>query len=144
MQTHVTGQPVLGELRQHALAPLLGNPLFSEAEQLQANHFVHETEDVARLTRWHANVLAEVARRLAAAAHQRGQATLQVTLRRLGPGSFRGHRPRQAHPAPTWIPGSPLPDRADRRAGTFDCRVAARFQDAQSLTLAHLLAHIPR
>lgn len=138
MQTHITGQPVLGELRQHVLAPLLGNPLFSEAEQLRANHLVHECEDVARLTRWYANVLVEIARR-AAAAHQRSQDALRITLRHLRPASFRGHRPRQRQPAPTWVPGAPLPDRTDRRTGTFDRLAAVRFRPADSLTLAHLL-----
>ncbi|RZK29871.1 MAG: hypothetical protein EOO61_20055, partial [Hymenobacter sp.] len=79
MANHVTGtsmlfsvpQPSLGELRQHVLMPLIGHPLFSEAEQLRANHFVHESDDIARLTRWGANVLAEIARRQAEAARQR-------------------------------------------------------------------------
>jgi hypothetical protein len=129
----------LGSLRQHVLAPLLDHPLFSEAERLRANHFVHKSEDVARLTRWHANVLAEIARRQAAAAHQRGQATLQATLQRLCLDSFRGHRPHQFPPTPTWVPGAFLPDRADCRAGTFDRRAAACFTPADSLTLATLL-----
>lgn len=129
----------LGELRQYILAALLGHPLFTAAEQLRANHFVHESEDIARLTRWHANVLGEIARREADAARQRGQATLQVTLHRLCPGSFRGYHSRQPQPAPTWAPGTPLPDRADRHAGTFDRRAAARFVPEQSLTLANLL-----
>jgi hypothetical protein len=140
MEIRVTGQPVLGELRQHVLVALLGNSLFSEAEQLRANHFVHECEDVARLTRWHHSVLAEIARREAAAAHQRGQVTLHATLCRLCPGSFRGYRPRQPQPAPTWVPGAPLPHRSDHRAGTFDRLAAARFQPADSLTLPHLLS----
>lgn len=150
MANHVTGPSTLasvlpsclGELRQHVLAALLGNPLFTAAEQLRANHFVHESEDITRLTRWHANVLTEIARREAAAAHQRRQATLQATLCRLYPGSFRGHRPRQPQPAPTWVPGAPLPDRADRHAGTFDRRAAARFAPWQSLTLANLLTRL--
>lgn len=130
---------MLGELRQHVLAALLGNPLFSEAEQLRANHFVHECEDIARLTRWHANVLAEIARREAVAAHQRSQDALRAMLRHLRPAGFRGYRPRKPQPAPTWVPGAPLPDQTDRRAGTFDRRAAARFQPTDSLTLAHLL-----
>ena len=138
METHVTEQPVLGELRQHVLAALLGNPLFSEAEQLRANHFVHECEDVARLTRWPANVLAEIARREAAAAHQRGQQALRAT--RLRARCFRSCRPRQPKSTPAWVPGTPLPDRADRLAGPLDRRSAARFQPADSLTLTHLLS----
>ena len=131
---------MLGELRQHVMAALLSNPLFSEAEQLRANHLVHECEDVPRLTRWHANVLAEIARREAAAAHEHSQQVLRATLRRLRSLSFRGHRPRQPKPTPTWAPGTPLPDRADRLAGPLDRRAAARFQPADSLTLTHLLS----
>ena len=140
METHVTGHIVLGGLRQHVLAALLGNPLFSEAEQLRANHLVHECEDVPRLTRWYASVLTEIARREAAAAHQRGQQALRATLHRLCPFGFRGHRPRQPKPTPTWAPGTPFPDRADRLAGPLDRRAAARFQPADSLTLTHLLS----
>lgn len=152
MLNHVTGTstPIsvlpscLGELRQYVLAALLGNPLFSEAEQLRANHFVHESEDVARLTRWHTNVLAEIARRQAAAAHQRRQQAGQVTLRQLHPHRFRGYRPRPRPTAPAWVPGTSLPDRTDRHAGTFDRRLAARFEPAQALTLAHLLTRPQR
>ncbi|RZJ56677.1 MAG: hypothetical protein EOO55_04770, partial [Hymenobacter sp.] len=81
METHVTGQPVLGELRQHVLLPLIGNPLFSEAEQLRANHFVHESDDITRLTRWGGNVLAEIARRQAEAARQHRHSATCTTLR---------------------------------------------------------------
>lgn len=144
METHVTGQPVLGELRQHVLMPLIGHPLFSEAEQLRANHFVHECEDTARLMRWRANVLAEIARRRVAAAHQRGQHSLRATLRRMDSPSFRGHLPRQPRPVPTWAPSAALPDRADRWAGTFDRQGVVRFQPKQSLTLAYLLARPQR
>lgn len=134
----------LGELRQHVLSPLIGNPLFSDAEQLRANHFVHECEDAARLTRWYANVLAEIARRQAAAAHQRRQQARQTTLRQLHSYRYRGHRPRKTQPTPTWVPGTALPNRADRHAGTFDRRAAAHFHPAQSLTLAHLLTPRPQ
>ena len=41
---------------------------------------------------------------------------------------------------PSWVPGAFLPDRADRRAGTFDFIAAARFQPADSLTFADLLS----
>lgn len=140
METHVTGQPVLGKLRRYILAPLLGNPLFSKAEQLRANRLVYESEDIARLTRWHASVLAEIARREAAAAHQRGQATLRATLRRLCLTAFRGHRLRKPQPAPSWAPGAPLPNRADRHSATLDRCAAARFAPWQSLTLSDLLA----
>jgi hypothetical protein len=123
----------LGELRQHVHLPLIGNPLFSEAERLRANHFVHESEDIARLTRWGANVLAEVARREAEAARQRRDLTTRATLRQLRSASFRGHRSCPRRPTPTWLPGAFLPDRADRLA-------AARFQPAESLTFIALLS----
>ena len=144
METHVTGQPVLGELRQHVLLPLIGHPLFSEAEQLRANHFVHESDDIARLTRWGANVLAEIARRQAEAARQRRDLATGATLRRLGSGSFRSHRARLCQPAPTWVPGNFFPDRSDRRAGTFDRLAVASFQTADALTFAELLSQRAR
>jgi len=134
METHVTGQPVLGELRQHVLLPLLGNSLFSEAEQLRANHFVHESEDIARLTRWGANVLAEIARRQAEAARERRHLAICNALRRLRLDSFRSHRSRKRKPRPTWVPGAFFPDRADRRAGTFDRLAAAQFQPVHTLS----------
>lgn len=114
------------------------SPYLSAAEQLRANHSVHECEDAAYLIRWHANVLAELTCRQATAARQRNQDALRTTLRS---ASFRDHFPGKRHPAPTWVPGSPLPDCADRRAGTFDRRAAARFQPADSLTFAHLLPY---
>ena len=135
MEMHVTGQRVLGELRQHVLTPLIGNSLFSEAEQLRANHFVHECEDIARLTRWGTNVLAEIARRQVEAARQRRHLATCATLR----PSFRGHRPRKLKPEPTWVPGAFFPDCADRWAGTFDRLAVARFQPDHTLTYAQLL-----
>nr|GEV84901.1 hypothetical protein [Tanacetum cinerariifolium] len=110
MKKHVTGQPVLGELRQHVLSPLIGNPLFSEAEHLRANHFVHETDDIARLTRWGTNVLAEIARRQAEAARQRRDLATGTTLHQLRSTSFRSHRARLRQAAPTWVPGTFFPD----------------------------------
>jgi len=147
MKNHVNGQVMasaepptsLGELRQHVLLPLIGNPLFSEAEQLRANHFVHESEDIARLTRWGANVLAEITRRQAEAACQRRHHTLCATLRRLRSTGFRGHRPRKRKPRPTWVPGAFFPDCADRWAGTFDRLAAARFQPTHTIPYAQLL-----
>lgn len=150
MANHVTGistppcvpLPCLGELRQQVLAALVGNPLFTAAEQLRANHFAHECEDAARLIRWQVSVQAEITRREQAAARRRGQQALRATLSQLQPseGDYRHHHPRKRRPAPAWVPGAPLPDQADRRAGTFDRRTAAHFQPADSLTLAHLLA----
>jgi hypothetical protein len=140
METHVTRQPVLGELRQHVLLPLIGNTLFSEAEQLRASHFVHEIDDIARLTRWGANVLAEIAHRQAEAARQRRDLATDTTLHQLRSGSFRSHRTRLCRLAPTWIPGAFFPDRSDRRAGTFDRLAVASFQTADALTFADLLS----
>lgn len=146
MKTHVSGQPTLGELRQHVLAALLGNPLFGEAEQVRANHFVHKCEDVACLLRWGASVQTEIARREAAAqiaaVYLRRQQALRDTLRQLCPPSFRRHALRC--PTPAWLASCPAPDQTDHRAGAFDRRAAARFQPADSLTRAHLLNHQAR
>lgn len=134
----------IGELRQHVLLPLIGNPLFSEAEQLRANHFAYECEDIARLTRWGASVLAEIARRQAEAARQHRDFATSATLCRLRSSSFRGYRGRPRRPKQTWVPGALFPDRADRRAGTFDRLAAARFQLADALTFADLLSRQAR
>lgn len=130
-------QTSLGELRQHVLTPLIGHPLFSEAEQLRANHFVHESDDIARLTRWDANILAEAAR-------QRRDLATGATLHQLRSGSFRSHRARLCRPAPTWVPGAFFPDRSDRRAGTFDRLAVASFQTTDALTFAELLSQQAR
>ncbi|MGI4870460.1 MAG: hypothetical protein ACRYFX_04690 [Janthinobacterium lividum] len=63
MQTHVTGHPPLGELRQALLAVCSGNPLFSPQEQLQANHQAHEHDDPQALAEWLAALRYEAARR---------------------------------------------------------------------------------
>jgi hypothetical protein len=152
MANHVTGTSTLtsvppiplGELRQHVLLPLIGNPLFSEAEQLRANHFVHECDDSARLTRWGVNVLAEIACRQAEAARQRRNLVTGATLRRVHSASFRSHRSRPRQPTPSWVPGAFFPDRADRWAGTFDRLAAARFQPADALPFASLLSRQSR
>jgi hypothetical protein len=130
---------MLGELRQHALATLLGHPLFSEAEQLRANHFARECNDIARLTRWATSVRAEIARREADATRQRRYHATHEVLHYLRAIPFRGPRLHSPCPHPIWVVGAPLPDRADRRAGTFDRLAAARFQPADSLTSAFLL-----
>jgi hypothetical protein len=144
METHVTWQPVLGELRRHVLLPLIGNTLFSEAEQLRANHFVHKIDDITRLTRWGANVLAEIARRQAEAARQRRDLATGTMLRQLRSGDFRSHHARLCRPALTWVSGAFFPDRSDRRAGTFDRLDAASFQTADTLTFADLLSQQAR
>ena len=132
----------LGELRQHVLTPLIGHTLFSDAEQLRANHFAHECEDVARLIRWGESVQAEIVRREAAAraeaSYLRRQCALRSTLRQVHPVSFRCHYPRR--PAPARLASCPPFDQADRRAGTFDRIAAARFQSSDSLTFASLLS----
>lgn len=147
MANHVSGTSTLfsvpltslDELHQHVLLPLIGNSLFSEAEQLQANHFVHECEDIARLTRWGTNALAEIGRRQVEAARQHRYLAARATLRRLHSNCFRGHRSCPCRPTPSWAPGTFFPDLVDRWTGTFD-RLAARFQPAASLTFANLLS----
>lgn len=139
---HSVPPTTLGELRQHVLRALIGHPHFSDAEQLRANHFAHECNDVARLIRWGESVQAEVARREATAraeaAYFRRYYTLRNTLRQMHPASFRRHCPRLPAPAP--LASFPSPNQADRRAGTFDRLAAARFQPADSLTFADLLS----
>jgi len=124
--------------------PLIGNSLFSAAEQLRANHFVYESDDIARLTRWGASVLAEIARRQAEAARQRRYLATGATLRQWRSGSFRGHHACLSRPASTWVPGAFFPDRSDRQAGTFDRRAGARFQTADTLSFADLLSQPAR
>ena len=63
MKTHVTGHPVLGELRHALSAVFFGNPLFSPQEQLLANHYIHECEDAQHLTRWLTNIPTALASR---------------------------------------------------------------------------------
>ncbi len=135
---------MLGELRQHALQALVGHPLFTEAEQLRANHFAHECEDIARLLRWATSVGAEIARREADAAHQRSYRATHTVLRHLRATYFRGHCLHSPRPLPSWVPGAPLSDQADRRAGTFDRIASARFQPADSQTFASLLSQQAR
>jgi hypothetical protein len=148
MKNHVTRKVMaiaelpatLGELRQHVLLPLIGNPLFSEAEQLRANHFVHESEDIARLIRWGTNVLVEIISRQAEAARQRRYFATRATLGQLLPTGFRCHIARLCPPAPTCVANAFFPDRSDRQADTFDRLVAASFQPADTLTVANLLS----
>ena len=63
METHVTGQPVLGKLRHALCAVFFGNPLFSPQEQLLANHCIHECEDTRQLARGLRNMTAAIAHR---------------------------------------------------------------------------------
>ena len=61
METHVTGQPVLGEIRHALSAMFFGNSLFSPQEQLLANHYIHECEDAQQLTCWLRSLSAAIA-----------------------------------------------------------------------------------
>jgi hypothetical protein len=152
MANHVSGASALisvlptclDELRQHVLAPLLGHSLFSKAELLRANHFVHESDDIAHLICWSANVLAEIACRQAEAARQHRYLATGVTLRRLCSLSFRGHCSRPRRPKPTWVPGAFFPDRSDRWAGAFDRLAAACFQPTDSVPFATLFSRQSR
>jgi hypothetical protein len=66
MESPVTGgiTPLsLGELRQAILAVYIGNPLFSAAEQLEANHDAHACEDLPYLEAWLRGVRLEDAKR---------------------------------------------------------------------------------
>ncbi len=66
MESHVNGgvMPLsIGELRQAILAVLIGSPLYTEEEQLLANHLTHECEDTDRLARWLRNVRLQDAKR---------------------------------------------------------------------------------
>ena len=67
METHVTGTPVLGQLRHALAAIIVGNPLFLPWEQLLANHRIHECDDTRQLDRWLTNTTAVLARRHPAA-----------------------------------------------------------------------------
>ncbi|MGI4871496.1 MAG: hypothetical protein ACRYFX_09995 [Janthinobacterium lividum] len=81
MTTHVTGQAAvaaaaptlhLATFRRNILALIVGNPLFTDAEQLRANHHTHECTCPYRLVRWLKNV-----RRVAAEReHAQGVASL--------------------------------------------------------------------
>ncbi len=147
MANHVSGTstptrvppPCLDELRQPVLALLFGNPLITETGQLRANHCVHACEEVARLTRWPANGLAEIARRPAAAARPRGRRALRTTRCSLRPGCWWGLRPRPFVSA--WAPSAPLPDRP---ASPVDRLAAACFQPADAVTRPHRLCHSSR
>jgi len=136
----------IGELRQYVLLPLIGHPLFSDVEQLRANHFAHECEDVARLIRWGESVQAEIVRREVVArveaACLRRQCALRNTLWQMRISSFRCHCLRR--PAPTQSASFPSLDQADRRAGTFDRLATASFQPSDSLTFASLLSRLRR
>jgi hypothetical protein len=60
----------LPTLRAQLTALTFRSPHLSEAEQLRANHHIHECEDAERLTHWLQTVKAELARRSIAAQAQ--------------------------------------------------------------------------
>lgn len=81
MESHVSGDitPLsLGKLRRDLLAILIGNSLFTQVEQLQANHQAHECECPQRLVLWLRNVQREAERRQRVIATQ-AQACQQVS-----------------------------------------------------------------
>ena len=47
----------VGTYRRALLAVIIGNDLFTEAEQLRANHHAHECQDAAKLALWTRNTL---------------------------------------------------------------------------------------
>jgi hypothetical protein len=67
--TSLLGQAAVGAaasltgLRAQLTALTFGCALLSEAEQLRANHNIHECEDIGRLTRWLVNTRRELERR---------------------------------------------------------------------------------
>jgi hypothetical protein len=73
MKSHVTGNSQvaasatptlqLGATRRNILAVVIGNDLFTPAEQLRCNDSVYQCEDLARLTTWLRNVRREALRR---------------------------------------------------------------------------------
>ena len=61
----VAPQTPIGVLRAEVLALIVGSPLFTDAEQLRANHTVHACENLATLLKWLANVRQEAENRAA-------------------------------------------------------------------------------
>lgn len=133
--------PRLGELRQHVLAALFGNPLFNEAEQWRANHVVHECEDVDRLTHWHVHVCTELAPRKATAVRQCSNQTRDAVLRIVNLWGHRLHRPGVVLPREF---DASLPDRTDYRTGAFNRCAAAHFRPVDALTGHYSLRRQPR
>ncbi|WP_223648916.1 hypothetical protein [Hymenobacter psoromatis] len=131
METHVTGQPVPGELRRHILAALPGNHPFSEVEHIQTNPFTRKCQGIARLICWETSMWVKVACCEAEAARQRPYYATNGRLRHLRAMPFRDHYLHSPRPWLTWVVGAPLPD---HRVNTFD-RLAARFQLANVLSL---------
>lgn len=136
METHVTGQPVPGELRRHALTALLDHPLLTEAEQLRTRHFAHRCENTNSLKRRGVSVQAEILHHEPDAARKSYHHATHDKIRHLCATSFRSHFTRPLHSLSDRAPGTSLPD---RQAGTCDCQAAARFEPAESLTFASLL-----
>ena len=136
METHVTGQPVPGELRRHILAALPGKHPISEAEHIRANPFTRECQGIARLICWETSIWVKIACREAKAARQRPYHATHGRMRYPRAIPFRNHYPRLLRPWPTWVIGAFLPD---RRVSTFYCLVATRYQPANVQYLLSLL-----
>jgi len=111
METHVTGQPVPGELRRHALTALLDHPSLTEAEQLRTRHFAHGCENTTSLKRRGASVQAEILRHELDAARKSYHHATHDKLRHLRATSFRSYFTRPLHSLSDRAPSAPLPDR---------------------------------
>ena len=155
-------------LRAQLTALTFGNTLLSEAEQLRANHSIHECEDVSHLTRWLVNTRKELARRakvqeLAAASslalvveptasspirYATCEQKTQLLHLLQQPHVTRAQRTRvlvglnrlTEEEGAVLLRQLALPPRlADRVASGLDLRVAAAFCPAMSLTYADLV-----
>ena len=116
-----TAAPSLPVLRAQLTALTFHSPYLSPAEQLQANHHIHDCQDPVRLARWLRNLPAALARR---EAEQRAATLAHYAALLQGP------QPR---------PVTPLPYPGDCRASARDRRAAVRFRPARTLCYAHLL-----
>jgi hypothetical protein len=141
MQNQVLGQDaaptaacLLPTLRAQLTALTFHSPHLSEAEKLSANHHIHECEDGKRLTHWLHTVKAELARRNLAARIKNAlaQAPLPYLRNRRQPQLLR-------HAAKPTVSTLALRYFFDRPARVRDCRAAAQFQPARTLTYAQLL-----
>lgn len=113
---------LLATLRAQLTALTFHSPYLTAAEQLRANHHIHDCPDPARLARWLRNLPAMLARREA----EQRSATL-------------AHYAALLHETRPLRPTTPLPYPGDSAASARDQRAAAGFAPAQSLRYAHLL-----
>jgi hypothetical protein len=141
MQNQILGQNAaptaacfLPTLRAQLTALTFHSSHLSEAEKLRANHHIHECEDVKRLTHWLRTVKAELARRNLAAQTKKvlAQAPLPYLRNQRQPQLFR-------HAAKPTVSTLALRYFVDRPALAPDCRAAAQFQPARTLTYAQML-----